>query len=122
MNYFKLLLVLFFLISTSVQADESTLDKAKAETKTLWDKTKATTADVIDKTADKASEFGEKASELGSKASNGARETGTIVWEKTKEVSNATADAARAGAAKIRSLVNGKECQENSATCYKDKE
>ncbi|PYF84841.1 MULTISPECIES: hypothetical protein [Marinomonas] len=122
MKYFKLLIVTFFLISTSVQADESTFDKAKAETKILWDKTKSTTSEVIDKTAEKASEIGERASELGRKTSEGARETGATVWEKTKEVGNATADAARAGAAKIRSLADGKECQEDSATCYKNKE
>ncbi|RCW94403.1 hypothetical protein [Marinomonas foliarum] len=122
MNCFKVFIVTLFLISSLVQANESTFDKAKSETEILWNKTKSTTAEVIDNTSEKASEFGKKASEFGRKTAERAKETGATVWKKTKEVGNAAADGARAGASKIRSLADGKKCEENSATCHKNKE
>ena len=122
MKYIKVIFCSLILISTLVQAEESTLDKTKDGAQKLWEKTKVTTAEIADSTAEKASELGEKASELGSKASTKTKETGVVVWDKMKEAGSATADSARKGASKIRSLVGQEECKEDSALCYKDKE
>ena len=129
MKYIKAIVCSLILVSTLAQAEESTLDKAKEGAQKLWEKTKTTTSEIADTTAEKASEFGEKASEFGekasefgSKASKNAKETGTVVWDKMKEAGAATAEGARKGASKIRSLAGQEDCEKNSTSCSKNKE
>lgn len=122
MKRIKAIFCSLIFISTLAQAEETTLDKAKNEAQILWEKTKETTAEIAESTSEKASELGKKASELGGKASEKTKETGTVVWDKMKEAGNATAEGAKKGASKIRSLVGQEECKEDSALCYKNKE
>jgi hypothetical protein len=122
MKYIKAIVCSLILVSTLAQAEESTLDKAKEGAQKLWEKTKTTTSEIADTTAEKASEFGEKASELSSKASKNAKETSTVVWDKMKEAGTATAEGARKGASKIRSLAGQEDCEKYSTSCSKNKE
>ncbi|WP_111637100.1 hypothetical protein [Marinomonas shanghaiensis] len=108
----------FMLLTCAVHAaEDSAFDKAKGSAQSLWERTKTTTSEMADATAKKASEFGDKASEVGAKASKDAKETGVIVWDKMQEVGEATADSARKGASKIRSLVGQEDCKEGSIAC-----
>lgn len=120
-HYIKAIFGTLILISSLAHADESTMDKAKNSASEMWKKTKTATSDMFENTSEKASEIGEKASDFGHKASKNAKETGTIVWDKMKDAGTATAEGARKGASKIKSLM-GEECKEDSALCYKDKE
>jgi len=122
MKYIKMIIGSLILISTLVQAEESTLDKAKDGALELWEKTKTTTAEIADNSSKKASEIGSRASDFGSKASKNAKDTGVVVWDKMKEVGTATAEGARKGASKIRQLVGEEDCKKDSALCYKNKE
>ncbi|MGB0784369.1 MAG: hypothetical protein ACPGRG_14460 [Marinomonas sp.] len=124
MNYLKLCIGILLCTASLVHADESTFDKAKNGAVELWDKTKETTSNVIESTTEAATDLGDKASKLSEKASKNAKETGSTVWEKMKEIGNATADGARKGASKIRSLAGEEEqnCSKDSALCYQNKE
>lgn len=124
MTRHHLMIVLLSLMVNVVHADESTLDKAKNNVIEFWENAKITGSDVTDKTSEKASEIGSKAAALGSKVRHNAKETGVIVWESLQEAGSATADAARKGASKVRTVFaedDKNKCQEDSALCYKDK-
>lgn len=122
MKYIKAIIYSFILLSTIVQAEESSLDKAKNGAEELWGNTKDTTIQIADSASEKASEYGEKASDLGSKVAKNAKDTGAVVWDKMKEAGTATADSARKGASKIRSLVGQEDCKEDSSSCNNPKE
>lgn len=113
---------LIFISSVAIADEESSFDKAKDGVQKMWEKTKTTTSEIAGKATEKASEFGNKASEYGSKASKEAKETGVIVWDKLQEAGEATADSARKGASKIRSLAGQEDCKEDSALCDQNKE
>lgn len=126
MNISRLMIVIISLAMNVAYADdESGFDKAKHNVIEFWQDAKETTSDVADKTAKKASDLGSKASVLGGKVSENAKETGTIVWESLQEAGAATAEAARKGASKVRTVFaedESNKCQEDSALCYQDKE
>ena len=122
MKYLTTIFCSFLFVSSLAHADENAFDKAKHGAETLWQKTKETSVEIADTTSEKMSEFGKKASEFGGKASEKTKETGTVVWDKMKDAGEATAEAARIGASKIRSFVGQEKCDEDSALCFKDKE
>ncbi|MCW8355126.1 hypothetical protein N5P32_04020 [Marinomonas pontica] len=124
MNYLKLCICILLCTASLVHADESTFDKAKNGAVELWDKTKETTSNVIESTSEAATVMGNKASQLSERASKNVKETGSTVWEKMKDIGSATADGARKGASKIRSLAGEEKnnCSEDSALCYQNKE
>ena len=113
---------LIFISSVVIADEESSFDKAKDGVQKMWEKTKTTTSEIADAATEKASELTNKASEFGNKASKEAKETGAIVWYKLQEVGDATADSARKGASKIRSLAGQEDCKEDSALCDQNKE
>ncbi|TYL47851.1 hypothetical protein [Marinomonas sp. IMCC 4694] len=115
MMNFKVILVLFILFSSLVQADENAFDKAKSTAQQWWGETKQASSDVAQRASEKASVLGEKASE-------NAKETGLVIWDKMKEVGVATQDNAKIGVSKIKSLLPEEECKEDSALCLIEKQ
>ena len=121
MNTLKTIIGSLILMSSFAHAEEGILDKAKSGAVELWEKTKTTSAEVVEDVSEKTSGLGEKTSEIGNEVSKNAKKTGVVVWDKMKEIGSATADGARNGASKIREIVS-EDCKEDSALCYKDKE
>ncbi|MCC4275884.1 hypothetical protein [Marinomonas communis] len=82
-----------------------------------WESFKKSASDVAEKTRDVAGDVADRTREVAGDAVDRSKEVGQDIadskaWKKTKEVGNATADAARSGVNKVKSYINSHKCAE----------
>lgn len=86
-----------------------------AEEANAWENIKQTAANAADKTREVAGEVAERTREVAGDAVERSQEVGEDIanskaWQKTKEVGNATAEAAKNGVNKAKGYVNSHAC------------
>lgn len=103
-------------LTTPLYAEEATAwESIKQTASTVADKTRQVAGDVADRTREVATDVADRTREVAGDAADRSREVGDDIanskaWKKTKEVGNATAEAARSGVNKAKGYVNSQAC------------
>ncbi|SBS31678.1 hypothetical protein MAQ5080_02035 [Marinomonas aquimarina] len=89
------------------QTASNAVEKTREVAANVADRTREVAVDVADRTREVAGDAADRSKEVGQDISN------SQAWKKTKEVGNATAEAARSGAHKVKEYVNNNACDNN---------